>query len=95
MLKGEAEAMAAYIASGKRIPRRGEIGLSSEEISFYEKVFFLSCLFELINIMIFKAGYVMSGSKRKAMEATRLRKENQVSQFHPHRNEWKFIVIKC
>lgn len=38
MLRGEAEAMAAYIAAGKRIPRRGEIGLSSEEISVYEKV---------------------------------------------------------
>uniref|UniRef100_A0A914X1Q8 NF-kappa-B-activating protein C-terminal domain-containing protein n=1 Tax=Plectus sambesii TaxID=2011161 RepID=A0A914X1Q8_9BILA len=32
MLKGEAAAMAAYIAQGKRIPRRGEIGLSSSEI---------------------------------------------------------------
>merc|ERR1712179_466197 len=32
LLKGEGEAMAAYIAEGKRIPRRGEIGLTSEEI---------------------------------------------------------------
>uniref|UniRef100_A0A914VE72 NF-kappa-B-activating protein C-terminal domain-containing protein n=1 Tax=Plectus sambesii TaxID=2011161 RepID=A0A914VE72_9BILA len=53
--------MAAYIAQGKRIPRRGEIGLSSSEISVFEKV-----------------GYVMSGTRHKAMEATRLRKENQV-----------------
>ena len=95
MLKGEAEAMAAYIASGKRIPRRGEIGLSSEEISVYEKVFFLSCLFELVNILTFKAGYVMSGSKHKAMEATRLRKENQVSQFHLHCDKMKFVDFKC
>jgi hypothetical protein len=29
-------AMAAYIAEGKRIPRRGEIGLTSEEIVRYE-----------------------------------------------------------
>uniref|UniRef100_A0AC34QNS8 NF-kappa-B-activating protein C-terminal domain-containing protein n=1 Tax=Panagrolaimus sp. JU765 TaxID=591449 RepID=A0AC34QNS8_9BILA len=61
MLRGEAAAMAAYIAQGKRIPRRGEIGLSSEEISEFEKI-----------------GYVMSGTRHKAMEATRLRKENQV-----------------
>ena len=61
MLRGEAAAMAAYVAQGKRIPRRGEIGLSSEEISTFEKV-----------------GYVMSGTRHKAMEATRLRKENQV-----------------
>uniref|UniRef100_A0A1I7XJF3 Nkap_C domain-containing protein n=1 Tax=Heterorhabditis bacteriophora TaxID=37862 RepID=A0A1I7XJF3_HETBA len=76
MLKGEAAAMAAYIARGERIPRRGlviisismnypltlgEIGLSSAEILEFEKV-----------------GYVMSGTRHKAMEATRLRKENQV-----------------
>lgn len=61
MLRGEAAAMAAYAAQGKRIPRRGEIGLTSEEIAIYEV-----------------AGYVMSGTRHKAMEATRLRKENQV-----------------
>uniref|UniRef100_A0A0R3RZN4 Nkap_C domain-containing protein n=1 Tax=Elaeophora elaphi TaxID=1147741 RepID=A0A0R3RZN4_9BILA len=61
MLRGEAAAMASYIAQGKRIPRRGEIGLSSAEISEYEKI-----------------GYVMSGTRHKSMEATRLRKENQV-----------------
>ena len=36
LLKGEGEAMAAYIAEGKRIPRRGEIGLTSDEITRYE-----------------------------------------------------------
>jgi len=36
LLKGEGEAMAAYIAEGKRIPRRGEIGLTSTEITRYE-----------------------------------------------------------
>lgn len=61
LLKGEGAGMAAYAARGERIPRRGEIGLSSGEIAEYEKV-----------------GYVMSGSRHKAMEATRLRKENQV-----------------
>jgi hypothetical protein len=62
MLRGEATAMAAYAAQGKRIPRRGEIGMSSDEIATFEH-----------------AGYVMSGTRHKAMEATRLRKENQVS----------------
>ena len=37
LLKGEGEAMAAYIAEGKRIPRRGEIGLTSTEITTYEE----------------------------------------------------------
>ena len=37
LLPGEGAAMAAYIEEGKRIPRRGEIGLESEEIENYEK----------------------------------------------------------
>ncbi|MES1903865.1 MAG: hypothetical protein MHPSP_004114, partial [Paramarteilia canceri] len=38
LCKGEGEAMASYIAEGKRIPRRGEIGLTSDEISKFEDV---------------------------------------------------------
>jgi len=37
MLYGEAEAMAAYAADGRRIPRRGEIGLDSETIEKFEE----------------------------------------------------------
>lgn len=33
---GEGEAIAAYVQSGKRIPRRGEVGMSAEEIEKYE-----------------------------------------------------------
>ena len=36
LLPGEGEAMARFVAEGKRIPRRGEIGLASEEIQDYE-----------------------------------------------------------
>ena len=53
--------MAAYLQEGKRIPRRGEIGLSSEQIEAYEG-----------------AGFVMSGSRHRRMNAVRMRKENQV-----------------
>mmetsp|Transcript_24875 Transcript_24875/g.65310 ORF Transcript_24875/g.65310 Transcript_24875/m.65310 type:complete len:93 (+) Transcript_24875:207-485(+) len=53
--------MAAFVESGERIPRRGEIGLTSDEIERYEQ-----------------AGYVMSGSRNRRMEAVRMRKENQV-----------------
>jgi len=38
LLPGEGAAMAAYVAEGKRIPRRGEIGLTSEEIDLFEDV---------------------------------------------------------
>lgn len=36
LLPGEGEAMAEYVSKGKRIPRRGEIGMSSEQIETME-----------------------------------------------------------
>jgi hypothetical protein len=36
LLPGEGSAMAAYVASGQRIPRRGEVGLEATEIERYE-----------------------------------------------------------
>ena len=36
LLPGEGQAMARFVADGKRIPRRGEIGLQSEEIVQFE-----------------------------------------------------------
>ena len=36
MLYGEAEAMELYAAEGKRIPRRGEIGMDAEKIEEFE-----------------------------------------------------------
>jgi len=38
LLRGEGSAMAAYLQDGQRIPRRGEIGLTSTEIEKYEDV---------------------------------------------------------
>lgn len=38
LLPGEGAAMAAYVAEGKRIPRRGEIGLTSDQIASFECV---------------------------------------------------------
>lgn len=37
LLPGEGDAMANYVAEGKRIPRRGEIGLTSDQIEDFEK----------------------------------------------------------
>ncbi|KAI8638761.1 ras-induced vulval development antagonist-domain-containing protein [Parasitella parasitica] len=37
LLPGEGSAMAAYVKEGKRIPRRGEIGLSGDQIAEFEK----------------------------------------------------------
>ncbi|XP_046853966.1 NKAP-like protein [Xenia sp. Carnegie-2017] len=36
LLPGEGAAMANYVKAGKRIPRRGEIGLTSDEITSFE-----------------------------------------------------------
>lgn len=36
-MPGEGAAMAEYVKAGKRIPRRGEIGLTSDEIANFEK----------------------------------------------------------
>lgn len=38
MLRGEGEAIAAFVASGERIPRRGEIGLDSKTIENFEQM---------------------------------------------------------
>ncbi|KAG5843565.1 NF-kappa-B-activating protein-like isoform X2 [Anguilla anguilla] len=37
LLPGEGAAMAEYVKAGKRIPRRGEIGLTSDEIAAFEQ----------------------------------------------------------
>lgn len=36
LLPGEGTAMAAYVQAGKRIPRRGEVGMSADEIERFE-----------------------------------------------------------
>uniref|UniRef100_A0A7S4UBH2 NF-kappa-B-activating protein C-terminal domain-containing protein n=1 Tax=Paramoeba aestuarina TaxID=180227 RepID=A0A7S4UBH2_9EUKA len=41
MMKGEAEAYAQYVQEGKRIPRRGEVGVTSEEIEAFENLGFV------------------------------------------------------
>ena len=37
-LKGEGDAMAQYVKTGQRIPRRGEVGLTEEQIQKYEEL---------------------------------------------------------
>ena len=38
---GEGDAIASYVQAGKRIPRRGEVGLNAEEIEGFETVGFV------------------------------------------------------
>ena len=69
MLPGEGKAIASYISEGKRIPRRGEIGLTSEEIDSFEKIGFFFILKQ--KIMNNCLGFVMSGSRHSIMNAVR------------------------
>lgn len=41
LLPGEGDAIAQYVQSGKRIPRRGEVGMSADEIQRYEDAGFV------------------------------------------------------
>jgi len=41
LLPGEGAAMASFVREGKRIPRRGEIGLDAEQIAAYERAGFV------------------------------------------------------
>lgn len=41
LLPGEGKAMASYIKEGKRIPRRGEIGLDADKIEALERAGFV------------------------------------------------------
>ncbi|KRY85878.1 Uncharacterized protein T4D_13480 [Trichinella pseudospiralis] len=77
LLPGEGAAMAAYVAEGKRIPRRGEIGLTSEEIQKFEEVGFVmsGTRQAFVSIIYFRGHFYIT---HRRMEATRLRKENQI-----------------
>ncbi|KAJ1622548.1 ras-induced vulval development antagonist-domain-containing protein [Pavlovales sp. CCMP2436] len=38
LLPGEGDAIAAYVQSGKRIPRRGEVGMDADQIDQFEQL---------------------------------------------------------
>merc|ERR1712202_35001 len=41
LMPGEGDAMAQYVQAGKRIPRRGEVGVTTEQIEEYENLGFV------------------------------------------------------
>lgn len=81
MLPGEAEAYAKFVQENKRIPRRGEVGLTSDEIEQYEDLGYVmsgsrygldslsSFSLLVLNVLLFR---------HARMNAIRIRKENQV-----------------
>ncbi|KAI8618474.1 ras-induced vulval development antagonist-domain-containing protein [Chytriomyces sp. MP71] len=84
LLAGEGSALAAYVQSGKRIPRRGEIGLQPEEIQAYEDVGFVmsgSRHRRMNAVRIRKENQVISAEEKNALlmfaQQEKLRKETE------------------
>lgn len=89
LLPGEGAAMAAFVAEGKRIPRRGEIGLTSDEIASYESVGYVmsgSRHRRMEAVRIRKENQIYSADEKRALAAfskdERAKRENAIlSQF--------------
>lgn len=89
LLPGEGAAMAAYIAEGKRIPRRGEIGLTSDEIERFESVGYVmsgSRHRRMEAVRIRKENQIYSADEKRALamfsKEERQKRENKIlSQF--------------
>ncbi|KAJ3135401.1 hypothetical protein HK100_002718 [Physocladia obscura] len=84
LLAGEGSALAAYVQSGKRIPRRGEIGLQPEEIEAFEDVGYVmsgSRHSRMNAVRIRKENQVISAEEKNALlmfaQQEKLRKETE------------------
>jgi hypothetical protein len=85
LLPGEGAAMAAFVAEGKRIPRRGEIGLTSNEICDYEDVGYVmsgSRHRRMEAVRIRKENQIYSADEKRALamfsKEERQKRENKI-----------------
>ncbi|KAG0260584.1 Integrator complex subunit 6 [Mortierella polycephala] len=85
LLAGEGSAMAAYVQDGKRIPRRGEIGLESNEIENYEGVGFVmsGSRHQRMNaVRVRKENQVISAEEKRALlifnQEEKIKKDNKI-----------------
>jgi len=85
LLPGEGAAIASYIQQGQRIPRRGEIGLSTDKIESYERAGYVmsgSRNFRINAVRIRKEEQVKSVEERRAAAREKLeervRKEAEI-----------------
>lgn len=85
LLPGEGAAMAAYVAEGKRIPRRGEIGLTPEEISQFESQGYVmsgSRHRRMEAVRLRKESQIYTADERRALamfnREERLKRENEL-----------------
>ena len=84
-MPGEGAAMASFVESGERIPRRGEIGLKSEEISNFEKSGFVmsgSRHRRMEAVRMRKENQIYTADEKRALAMhnyqERMKKENQL-----------------
>eukprot|EP01117_Protostelium_nocturnum_P010900 TRINITY_DN3935_c0_g1_i1.p1 TRINITY_DN3935_c0_g1~~TRINITY_DN3935_c0_g1_i1.p1 ORF type:complete len:425 (-),score=213.85 TRINITY_DN3935_c0_g1_i1:471-1745(-) len=85
LLPGEGDAIAQFVLNNQRIPRRGEIGLTSDEIEKYEGAGFVmsgSRHKRMTAVRLRKEGQVISAEERRQLALKnfeeRAKKENQV-----------------
>ncbi|KAK6629574.1 hypothetical protein RUM43_003391 [Polyplax serrata] len=85
LLPGEGAAMAAYVAEGKRIPRRGEIGLTSDQIAAFEAVGYVmsgSRHRRMEAVRIRKENQIYSADEKRALamfsKEERQKRENRI-----------------
>ncbi|KAG9299550.1 hypothetical protein G9A89_020721 [Geosiphon pyriformis] len=85
LLAGEGSAMAAYVQEGKRIPRRGEIGLTSDQIQSFEDVGYVmsgSRHRRMNAVRIRKENQVISAEEKRALmlfnQEEKAKKENKI-----------------
>ncbi|KAJ1607348.1 hypothetical protein OIY81_2282 [Cryptosporidium canis] len=85
LLYGEGEAMAHFVQAGKRIPRRGEVGLTAEQIESFEKIGYVmsgSMHKRMTAVRIRKENQIYTAEERRNIalqnEQQRLLKESQI-----------------
>ncbi|PHZ10327.1 DUF926-domain-containing protein [Rhizopus microsporus ATCC 52813] len=85
LLPGEGSAMAAYVQQGKRIPRRGEIGLSGDQIAEFEKAGYVMSgnRHQRMNaVRLRKENQVISAEEKRLVlqhaQEQKLRRENEI-----------------
>ncbi|KAF0690004.1 Aste57867_18594 [Aphanomyces stellatus] len=81
LLPGEGAAIAQFVQKNMRIPRRGEVGWSGNEIEQLETAGYSFVDLSYLDadvVLLCCCSYVMSGSRHQRMNAIRIRKENQV-----------------
>ena len=95
LLSGEGAAMAQFIQQNKRIPRRGEIGLRSDEIEHFEKVGYVMSgnRHKLMNaVRMRKENQVYTAEERKTL--TLLHHEEKVKRDNKILAQFRELINK-